>query len=218
MTPGHTQTVTNSWQGVALQERAESLSLLINLHVETNMMNVAAVIMYRSIWSSFSLNRYVYNIPTQYLYADQDGRILMVNSVGSEPPTSTILHRHAICCDPTGTLFWRHNAFSLFFKLWTICVKRRGCTHQNIVFNQLLGLFKHNKVKGTLILEVIHIFSYQMHSFIPRSVIWQVRSLFQTQFSRVGSTSSSFQQLLTSTPSTSHHFYNPFYLSFSKVL
>lgn len=130
------QTVTNNWQGAALQERAESLSLLINLHVETNMLNVTAVIMYHSIWSSFSLNIYVYNqtahlrIPTQYLYADQDGRTLMVNSTGSEPLTSTILHRHDICCDPTGTLFWRHNAFSLFYRLWKICAKQRGCIHR----------------------------------------------------------------------------------------
>ena len=44
-------------------------------------------------------------IPTQYLCADQEGRTLTVNSVISKPPTSTILHRYAICYDPTGALF-----------------------------------------------------------------------------------------------------------------
>jgi len=69
-------------------------------------------------------------IPTQYLCADQEGRTLTVNSVISKPPTSTILHRYAICYDPTGALFWRHNAFSLFYRLWTICAKQGGCIHQ----------------------------------------------------------------------------------------
>lgn len=128
------QTVTNSWQGAALQERAESLSLLINLHVETNTLNVTAVIMYHSIWSSFSLNMYNQTahlrIPTQYLCAEQEGRTLTVKTVDSEPLTSTILHRHAICCDPTGTVLWRNNAFSLFYRLRTICARQRGCIHR----------------------------------------------------------------------------------------
>jgi hypothetical protein len=45
---------------------------------------------------------------------------------------------------------------------------------ESIVFNQLLGLFKHNTVRGTLLQEVIHIFSYPADAFIhpfPQSVV-----------------------------------------------
>ena len=41
---------------------------------------------------------------------------------------------------------------------------------ESIVFSQLLGLFKHNKVRETLIQEVIHIFPHQTDVFIHSTV------------------------------------------------